>query len=175
MSHPELVECDDRLEVRSPMRPGMRVLLAALALFPLIAPYELLIKTEWEYYFHPFFFLAAAVSAGAVWLSVFLLFAAIAGLSARMVFVASCATFTYSDKTLLTRWTERTFPLGDIRSVEVGVREWSDGAPTYHLRVIMNDGTRLECGSSWSRDEIESIRDSVTQFIAAVDASGAAF
>lgn len=175
MSHPELVESEDRLEVRSPMRPGMRILLAALALFPLLAPYELLIRLDWEYYFHPLFFLAAFVSAGAVALSMLLLFAAIAGLSTNMVFKGSCATFTHSEKTPLTRWAEHTYALRDIRGVEVGVREWSDGAPTYHLRVTMSDGTSLESGASWSRDEIESIRDSVTQFIAAVDTSSAVF
>jgi len=46
MPHPELYQSDDRLEVRSPMRPGMRVLLAALALFPLLAPYELIVKVD---------------------------------------------------------------------------------------------------------------------------------
>ncbi len=154
------------------MRPGMRILLAALALFPLLAPYELLVQLKWDSYFHPFFFLAAFVSAGAVALSMFLLFAAVAGLSTSMVFVGSRATFTYSQKAPITKWTTHTYPLRDISSVEVGVRDWSDGAPTYHLRVIMRDGTGLECGSSWSRDEIESIRDSVAEFITAVDASG---
>jgi hypothetical protein len=48
MLHPELVERVDCLEVRSRMRVGMRVLLAALGLFPLLAPYELLIKIDWD-------------------------------------------------------------------------------------------------------------------------------
>lgn len=174
MSHPELVEREDRLEVRSPMRVGMRILLAALALFPLLAPYELLIKPEWEYYFHPFFLLAASISVGAIALSLFLLFAAIAGLSSNMVFVRSPATFTYSEKTPLTRWARHSHALSEIRSVEVGVREWSDGAPTYHLQVSMADDTSVDSGSSWSRDEIESIRDRVIEFIAATDAANLA-
>jgi hypothetical protein len=32
------------------MRAGMRVLLATLALFPFLAPYELLIGVEWQQY-----------------------------------------------------------------------------------------------------------------------------
>lgn len=171
MPHPELVESEGRLEVRSPMRAGMRILLAALALFPLLAPYDLLIRPNWEYYLHPFFLLAAAVSAGAVALSAFLLFASIAGLSSNMVFEESGAKFTYSDRMAFARWTQRSYALGEIRSVEVGVREWSDGAPTYHLRVTTNDGASFESGSSWSRDEIEPIGARVTQFLAAVGTS----
>jgi hypothetical protein len=34
MSQPELIEQTDRIDVRSPMRAGMRVLIAGLALFP---------------------------------------------------------------------------------------------------------------------------------------------
>ena len=74
MSQPELVEREDRLEIRSPMRVGMRILLAALGLFPLLAPYELLIEIDWEHFMNPFFFLAALISAGAMALSAFLFF-----------------------------------------------------------------------------------------------------
>ena len=63
MSHPELLERAERLEIRSPMRVGMRVLLAALGLFPLLAPYELLIRIDWEHFMNPLFFLAAFISA----------------------------------------------------------------------------------------------------------------
>jgi hypothetical protein len=77
MPHPELYESDDRLEVRSPMRPGMRVLLAALALFPLLAPYELIVKGEWENCLHWFVLPIAFISTGAIAPSAFLLFAAV--------------------------------------------------------------------------------------------------
>jgi hypothetical protein len=175
MPHPKIFEHEGRLEIISPMRNSMRVLLAVLALFPLLAPYDLLIRLEWEYYLHPFFFLAALVSAGAVSLSVFLLFASIAGLSSMMMFERSTATFIYSEKAPLTKWIRRTHALTDISVVALGVREWSDSAPTYHLEVIMSDSTKFESGASWSRNEIESIQDRVRQFLASNDASSSAF
>jgi hypothetical protein len=175
MSHPELVESANRLEIRSPMRAGMRVLLAALALFPLLAPYELLIRVEWQQYMHPAFFLVAFISVGAMALSALLLFAAIAGLSSQMVFDKGSATFTYSAKAPVIRRKGQTHPLSEVCGVEVGVRDWSDSAPTYHLGVSVTDGTVFESGSSWSRDEIELIRARVQQFLADGGPSRAAF
>ena len=174
MSDPGLVERANRLEVRSPMRAGMRVLLAALALFPLLAPYELIIRVEWQQYVHPAFFLVAFISAGAVALSAFLLFAAVAGMSSQMVFDKGSGKFTYSAKAPVIGRTRQTRPLSEVCGVEVGVRDWSDSAPTYHLGVSVADGTAFETGSSWSRDEIELIRIRVKQFLADGDPSRAA-
>lgn len=169
MPHPELVDRMDCLEIHSRMRGGMRIVLAALGLFPLLAPYELLIKIDWEHFMNPFFFLAAFISAGATALSVFLFFAAAAGLSSKMVFDRHTATFSYSSEAPVVRRSRRVQPLADVRSTEVVVHDWSDSAPTYHLSIILKDGTVFESGSSWSRDEIEWIRGRVDQFLAAVD------
>ena len=135
MSHPELVQHADRMEIRSRMRVGMRILLAALGLFPLLAPYELLIKIDWEHFMNPFFFLAAFISAGAMALSAFLFFAAVAGLSSKIVFDRRTATFSYSSEAPAVRRTRQVQPLSDVRSTEIGVHDWSDSAPTYHLRI----------------------------------------
>lgn len=169
MSHPELVERVDCLEIRSRMRGGMRILLAALGLFPLLAPYELLIKIDWSHFMNPFFFLAAFISAGATALSALLFFAAVAGLSSKIVFDKHTATFSYASEAPVVRRTRQVQPLSDVRSTEVGVLDWSDGAPTYHLSITVKDGTVFESGSSWSREEIEWTRDRVVQFLAAVD------
>jgi hypothetical protein len=169
MSHPELVERAERLEIRSPMHVGMRLLLAALGFFPLLAPYELLIRIDWEHYLNLFFFLSAFISAGATAVSAFLFFAAVAGLNSTMVFDRRAATFNYSSQAPIVRRSTLSHPLSDVRSIEVDVRDWSDSAPTYHLGVTMSDGTVFESGSSWSRDEIESIRSRVVKFLATVD------
>jgi len=169
MSHPELIERMDCLKIRSRMRGGMRILLAALGLFPLLAPYELLIKIEWEHFVNPFFFLAAFISAGATALSAFLFFAAVAGLSSKIVFDKHTATFSYSSEAPVVRRTRQVQPLSNVCSTEVGVRDWSDSAPTYHLSITMKDGTVFESGSSWSREKIEWIRGRIDQFLAAID------
>jgi len=101
------------------MRTGTRVLFAVLALFPLLAPYELIVKVEWESYLHPFFLLAAFISVGATALSAFLVFAAVAGLSSQMVFDARAATFTYSAQAPIVRPTSQVYPMADVVGVEV--------------------------------------------------------
>jgi len=52
--------------IHSPMHRGMRIVLGAVALFPLLAPYELLFRTRWESYLNPFFLFFAAISIGAL-------------------------------------------------------------------------------------------------------------
>jgi hypothetical protein len=148
------------------MKVGMRVLLVVLAVFPLIAPYELLVRIDWQSYLHPFFLLAAFISAGAVALSAFFIFAAIAGLSSEIVFDRPSSTLTHSFEAPVVRRTRRVYPLTAISNVETAERDWSDSAPSYHLRVILDDDTVIESGSSWSRDDIEAIRVRVERFVA---------
>lgn len=169
MAHPELIERGARLEIRSPMRVRTRVLFAVLGFFPLVAPYELLIRTNWEHYLNPFFVLSAFIAAGATVVSALLFYAAIAGLSSTMVFDKSAATFNYSSQSPIVRRSRLAYSLSAVRSVEVGLRDWSDGAPSYHLNVIMSDGTVFESGASWLRDDIEAIRGVVNTFLAAID------
>ncbi|MGK2905275.1 MAG: hypothetical protein ACSLFH_02885 [Desulfuromonadales bacterium] len=147
----------------------MRILLAALGFFPLLAPYELLIRIDWAHFMNPVFFLAAFISAGATALSAFLFFAAVAGLSSKIVFDRHTATFSYSSEAPVVRRTRQVQPLSEVRNTEVSVRDWSDSAPTYHLSITVKDGTVFESGSSWSREEIEWIRGRVDHFLAAVD------
>jgi hypothetical protein len=165
MAEVEWVELGARLEVRSPMRVGMRVVFALLGLFPLIAPYEVLVRIRWTTYLHPFFALAAVVSLGATALSAFLFFAAAAGLSSGMVFDRATATVRAWSSAPIVRRTERQVPWSRIVGLEVARTDWTDGSPTYRLRVVLADGTALESGSSWSRSEIETIRDRVARFV----------
>jgi hypothetical protein len=166
MSPLELMESADRLEIRSPLRAPMRVLLAALGLFPLLAPYELLLRIDWQSYLHPFFFPAGSVSAGAALVSAFFFFAAIAGLSSELMFDRRASVFGYAYRAPVVRRTLVLYPIAAACCIEVGERAWSDGAPSYSLRVILNHGKVIESGSSSSRAAIESIKGRVEAFIA---------
>lgn len=161
VSHPQLVEQTDRIEIQSRMGVGPRLLLAALALLPLLAPYELLIRTEWEPIASPFFVLAAMVSAGATALCLFLLFAALAGLSSRTVFDRRTRTVSHFSQTAFARPTREVVPWSNVHRIEVCIREWSDSAPNYYLAVTMKGGPRFETGTSGSREEIEWMRGQV--------------
>ena len=159
-----VLERVDRLEVRSPMRPGLRVVLVLLAALPLLAPYELLVRVHWQDYLNPFFLLAALISAGAAVVSLLLVFAAVAGISSQLVFDRSAATLTYSFEAPVVRRTSRVYPLSAVGSVAVEERTWSDGTPTYHLRIAVDSGAVIESGSSSSRDEVEAIRARIERF-----------
>jgi len=112
----------------------------------------------------PFFLLAALISAGAAVLSLFLVFAALAGISSQLVFDRSASTVTYSFDAPVVRRTSRVYPLSAVGSGEVEERTWTEGAPTYHLRVAIDDGAVIESGSSSSRDEVEAIRARIERF-----------
>lgn len=162
---PELVEHADHIEIRSPMRRGLRLAFALLALFPLLAPYELLVRIDWQSRLDPFFLVAAFISIGAVALSGFLIFAAVAGLSSRMAFDATRKTFTYSSGAPLVRRATSVYPMSALKRIDVESREWSDSAPTHHLRVFTSDGGSFESASSWSRDEVEDIGSRVDMLL----------
>jgi len=162
---PELVATPDCLEVASPMPAGWRLLLVLLSLVPLLAPYEPLIRVKWSNYFHPFFLLAAIVSAGAVALSAFSPFAAAAGLSSRMRFDRARSTFTHSAVAPVVPSRTRTYPLASIERIEIEVHDWSDGAPSYSLKVVMSDRRAFSSASSWSQEEIERIKGRVAAFL----------
>jgi hypothetical protein len=145
---------------------GRRLLLSLIGVFPLLAPWELLVSARWSDHLNPLFLLSVAISAGAIALSALLFFAALAGLSSRMVLDATRSTFTYSAIAPIVSRRVRVYPFAALERVDVSTHEWSDGAPTYSLRIVTGDGVAHESASSWSRDEIEGYRDSVNAFLA---------
>lgn len=161
----EIVDNADRLEILSPMAGGRRLLFVLLGLIPLLAPYELLLRIEWQNYLHPFFLFAVIVSAGAVAVSAFLFFAALAGLDSRMTLDAARLTFTYSAVAPVIRQRTRVYPLSSLGEVDIRTHEWSDGAPSYSLTIITSDGAAFESASSWSREEVERGKARVEAFL----------
>lgn len=160
-----LSESPERLEIVSPMSWGRRALFALLGLFPLIAPWELLIKPDWSGYFNLFFMWSAAISAGALGLSALLFFAALAGLSSRIVLDAASSTFVYSYAAPILSPSQRTYALDEVERVEAITHESSDGPPSYSLRFATSRGTAHETASSWSHDEIEDYLRRVHRFL----------
>jgi hypothetical protein len=157
---PQLIERDGRVEIVSPMGPGMRVFLAVAGLFPFLAPYELLFRVDWNGYLNPFFAVALLVSLGAVAVGLFFLYGALAGVSSVFVFDARQRTFTCAASSILRPRRTWSYPFDELRDVDVRAHDWSDGPPTYALEVRAGDRT-LETGTSASREEVESWRAKV--------------
>ena len=156
---------EERLDVFSQMPSGKRFVFAILGLIPLLAPYELMLRVQWNDYRHPVFLLAAIISAGAVALSVLFIFAAVAGLNSRMTLDAARSTFTYSTGAPIVPNRTLVLPLASVESVHVRTQEWSDGAPSYTLMVKMSDGATFDSDSSWSREDIEDEKARVEVFL----------
>ena len=166
-ARPELpvVESGENLEIESPMPVGMRILLLLIALFPLLAPYELLLKPRWTGIVNVVFLFMALVSLGALCVSALFVWAAVAGIRSRMTFDRARELFTYTAwaPAMGTRTSRRR--LDAIAALEIETHDWSDGAPSYSLKVVMGDQQTFRSGSSWSRDEVEEIRQRVAAFV----------
>ena len=160
-----VVQTPDRLSVYSPLPAGNRILFLLLSLFPLLAPYELMFRIRWTNYWHFFFLFAAAISAGAVFLSAFLVWAAVAGMNTEMVFDRRRGIFSFAAQAPVLRRSVQEYPLASVREITVETHEWSDGAPSFSLKAVLADGKTYSLGSCWSRAEVESVRDQAAAFI----------
>lgn len=160
-----VIESKEALEIQSDMPVGLRIVFAVLALFPLLAPYELIIRPNWQSYFNVFFLFVAVISLGALAVSAFLVLAAVAGLNSRLKFDRSDGTLTYSAGAPVVSWHTVQYALESLDHVQVKKHDWSEGSPSYSLVAIMADGKSFESESSWSREEIEAIVKRVSIFL----------
>jgi len=164
-----VIETQDTLEVTSPMPIGRRVFFGLIAIFPLLAPYELLLKPGWENILNPFFGLAALISLGALLLSAFLVWAAMAGLESRVRFDLSRRTLTTAFWAPVVPLTMHTFSLNHLRSVRLETTEWSEGSPSYSLLIETTDGRALRLMGEYDRQEVEAVQSRIARFLAGAD------
>lgn len=155
----------ERLDVRMPMPVGTRFLFLFLALIPMLAPYELIFRIGWTDYPNPFFLAAVIISAGAMFISAFLVWAAIAGLNIEMIFDRRLGIFRYAARAPVLRRRVREYPLASVRELTVEAHEWSDGAPTYSLRALLAEGDAVCLSACGSRAEVEAAREQVVAFL----------
>jgi hypothetical protein len=160
-----IIESKEVLEIQSPMPNGRRILFGIIALFPLIAPYELIIKINWQSYFNFFFLFALLISLGAMAVSVLLVWAAVAGLSSNMKFDRATQAFIYTYSAPVLPLRTVRYPLDAVDQLQVETHEWSDGAPSYTFTVTTNDGKSFNSDSSWAKPEIEAVQDRVQRFL----------
>jgi len=110
-SHLEVAASPDRLEIRSPMRVGLRIALAAMGAVPLLAPFELLVRVDWHDLASPAFVFAALISLGAVAVGALFVFAAVAGTSSSIVVDRRAGTISFASQAPITPRSMRTFPV----------------------------------------------------------------
>lgn len=160
-----VIETDKTIEVRSRVSGGMRVLCLLIALIPLLAPYELLIRIRWSSYLNPYFFFAAFIAAGAAAVSLFFVWFAIAAMNTifrferpqnRLIAIREAPVFGIKT---------RHFTLQDVREVETVRTDWTEGAPSYSLQILLADGTRLRSGPHGSGEEVRDIAARIRLFL----------
>ena len=165
----KVLETADTLEVTSPMPVGRRLVFGVIALIPLLAPYELLLKPGWETILHPAFGLAALISLGAMLVSAFLMFAAIAGLESRVGFDLRRRTLTTAFWAPVVPLTQRTYSINDLLAVRLETTEWSEGPPSYSLKIETLDGRSLRLMSDEDRSEAEAVQSRIAGFLSRRD------
>jgi len=130
-----------------------------------MAPYELLIRTRWENFANVFFLAAAVISAGAMAVSAFCGYAAVAGLESRTTFHRPGRRFTHSTRAPVVPLRTKEYSVESIAALEVVTHDWSDGPSSYSFEVVLMDGRRLNLGSSWSKAEAEEVRDRAAEYL----------
>jgi hypothetical protein len=159
---PTIMETEDSLEIREVMTAGRRGFFFLLALFPLLAPYELLLHPGWTSYFNFMFILALMISFGALFLSGFFVFAAVAGLSTPLRFDAKAHTLTYIHAAPIVPYHRELISFDVIDSIDVETHDWSNGEPSYNVHVRLRNGRSYQSANFWERERaiqaVEKIR-----------------
>lgn len=151
----EYREADGVVELRTRFSAGKRFALALVGLVPLLAPYELLLKPGWTDVRSVAFGVALAVSLGAMSVSGFMVFAAVAGLDRRIVLDGGTRQLLFTQRSPLSVERTRVWAFDAVEAVEVAVNTWSEGPDTYWVRVRMHGGEELSSGSTNSRSDAE--------------------
>lgn len=116
-------------------------------LFPLLVPYELLIKPSWPEGFSLLWLFAVIISAGAIGVSIFFLLAALFGMSQSIRFDIVSQSIFYSYKTALKHFHKRSYPFNKVERLQVVTHEWTDGPPFYNIGLKIKGVREIEFGS----------------------------
>ena len=100
----KVIETKEEIEIQSLMLIRQGALFLLLALVPLLAPYELIVRPHWQHYVNVIFLFAAAISAGAIAVSALLAWAALAGLRPAPMQLFSEARYVCRQVCLIPGW-----------------------------------------------------------------------
>lgn len=160
-----VIEGEDFIEIQSKLPTGQRVLFLVFSLIPWIAPYQLIIKPGWMDYFNVFFLIALVISLGAIVVSAFFIWAAIAGLNSLLRFDKRQGILSCSEGAPILKWRTTQCTMDAISSLRIEKHDWSDGSPSYTIQIVIHDGREFKSGSSWSLTEMQDILRRVSLFI----------
>jgi len=150
---------------KAPPAYWARIILAVVGLFPLYAPYDLLLRPGRKEFFNLEFLFMALISLGAIVVSIFFLFVAFGALNQYARFDALTRTLIYGYETGVTKFRQKIIPFQQIESVGIKVTEWSEGPPSYSV-AIQVIGERVKLLGISSQEEavraVEAIQKMLT-------------
>jgi hypothetical protein len=144
----------DTLEFTSRLSPLARLAFLMAGLFPLLAPYELLIRPGWSgISLVMLFFLA--ISIGAVSVSLFFLAAALWGRSQSFRFDASTRQVVYGYQDAIVRFRQERYPFDQIEAMRLKTSEWESRSDTYDIGIKIKDKREYTFGNFDSQQDAE--------------------
>ena len=143
----KIQQSENHIEFSRDLRVTARTFVLIGGLFPLLVPYELLIKPSWPEGFNLLWLFAVIISAGAIGASIFFLLAALFGMSQSIRFDIVSQSIFYSYKTALMKHChERSYPFNKVERLQVVTHEWEDGPPSYDIGLKINGVREIEFG-----------------------------
>jgi hypothetical protein len=148
MSTHAVHQSGNQIEFVTHVPPVGRILLFLIGLLPLLAPYELLIRPQWPdgFYVSPIFWFSLVISAGAMALTFFAVFAALYGLNQRVRFDAGGELITHDFDAALVPHRKRRYPFSAVETLSVKRHEWMESPTTYSLALKVEGVPEFEFG-----------------------------
>lgn len=142
--------------VSTTMSAKARLGFGLVAILPLLAPYNLLVKPDWAGTSGLALLFTVVVSLGAVAVSVLLILVAIFGINRRVEFNQTTKTVHVSESHLMQSKREFDYPFAEITELELVCHDWSDGPSTYDIRLTPSAGKPFAFGDFSSHASAEN-------------------
>jgi len=138
------------------VHPAIRIGIALIGLFPLLVPYELLIKPRWETTLSAAFLLSLFASLIMLAASAFVLFVAFFAQNQYVCFDGRRATLTYGWSDAIRPYRETVYRFSEFSPPELLTTTWSDRPNSYDILVRTNTGGKIKFGSFEKEQEAQA-------------------
>jgi hypothetical protein len=129
------------------VHPAIRIGITLIGLFPLLVPYELLIKARWETTLSAAFLLSLFVSLLMMVASAFVLFVAFFAQNQYVCFDGHRATLTYGWSDAIRPYRETVYRFTELSPPELLTTTWSDSPNSYDILIRTNTGSKISFGN----------------------------
>jgi hypothetical protein len=158
-----------RLIFEKRVHPVFRFIVFLVSFFPLLAPYELLVKIRWAGYFNLPFLVSLLFSTIATAFSLFIMFIAFFAQNQYACFELDKATLTYGWSDAVRAYRETVYRFEELSVPELVTHPWSDGPTTYNILVKTRTGAKISFGDFESKGDAQQYRTSLTEIISSSD------